>query len=173
MSRIAQIDADRPLAPLLTEAVRYPLRKAALPGLVAFTLGHYLSLFAGIGWLLAMAVISLFTTLLVWAVSMHVAGSGWLVSAGVALVLPTIAISPAARLGMHPVALRLCRGYLAQRPRDRQSLCRGLLATRLLIQHPDQRAEANSLLEVLASRWRGAPERTQIDAARHHLAGAA
>jgi hypothetical protein len=165
MSRIAQIDADRPLAPLLTEALRYPLRKAVLPDLVALTLGHYLSLFTGIGWLMAMAMAM--------AVSMHVAGSGWLVSAGVALVLTTIAISLAARLGMHRVALRLCRGYLAQRPRDRQSLCRGLLATRLLIQHPDQRAEANSLLDVLASQWRGAPERTQIDAARHHLAGAA
>lgn len=414
MSRIELIDADRPLPQLLTEALRYPLRDAALPGLVAFTLGHYLSLIPTIGWLLEMIVwaatylyaleclrhsadgfaappefaepgragwvmvlIMLLATLLTGAMNLYVAGAGWLVSVGMALVLPTIAMSLAldgsmllalnpvtwlevmsrfgwrylllvgvqlliallvgvaqeafeallpqliaipffygvavyatlfnfhlmgvllhqrhdqfglqpkamqlaqalhhdadqnlldevaslaandpqaafallvprlreqaapssvhlayrqllrqqnereallvhgqvwigaliaagesrralgvlddcrsidadfvpddthtcgeladlaARLGMPRVALQLCRGYLARWPRDRQSLHYGLLAVRLLNQHPDQSAEASALLEQLASRWPDPPEHTQIDAARRQLTGVA
>jgi hypothetical protein len=79
----------------------------------------------------------------------------------------------AARLGMQRVALQLCHGYLAHWPRDPQALHYGLLATRLLSQHMDQRAEASLLLEQLASQWPDLPQRREIDTMRSQMAGIA
>ena len=56
MSRIELIDARQPLSQQLQEALRYPLRPAALPGLIAFTLAHYLALLPVAGWLLELVI---------------------------------------------------------------------------------------------------------------------
>jgi hypothetical protein len=79
----------------------------------------------------------------------------------------------AARLGMQRVAMHLCRGYLAHWPDDPLALHYGLLAARLLNQHPDQRAEASLLLEQLACQWPDLPQRTEIDSMRSKLGSSA
>lgn len=56
MSRIELLDPRQPLSRQLPEALRYPLRAAALPGLVAFTLAHYLALLPVAGWLLELVI---------------------------------------------------------------------------------------------------------------------
>lgn len=56
MSRIELIDPAKPLSQQLLTALRYPLRAAALPGLVAFTLAHYLALLPVAGWLLELVI---------------------------------------------------------------------------------------------------------------------
>ena len=52
MSKVDLIDLRQPLSWHVLEALRYPLRASALPGLVVFTLAHYLSLLPVAGWLL-------------------------------------------------------------------------------------------------------------------------
>ncbi|HEY8683201.1 MAG TPA: hypothetical protein VIM06_08520 [Rhodanobacter sp.] len=79
----------------------------------------------------------------------------------------------AARLGISRIAIHLCRGYLAHWPRDPQIPHYGLLAARLLGEHPDQHAEAARLLDQLAAGWPDHPLRTQIDAQRRQLASPA
>lgn len=56
MPAIELIDPRQPLSRQLADALRYPLRAAALPGLIAFTLAHYLSLLPMIGWLVELIV---------------------------------------------------------------------------------------------------------------------
>lgn len=56
MPRIELLDARQPLSQQLQEALRYPLRPAALPGLIAFTLAHYLALLPVAGWLLELVI---------------------------------------------------------------------------------------------------------------------
>lgn len=56
MSKIELIDPHQPLSGQLLEALRYPLRAAALPALVAFTLAHYLGLLPVAGWLLELVI---------------------------------------------------------------------------------------------------------------------
>lgn len=56
MPRIELLDARRSLSQQLQEALRYPLRPAALPGLIAFTLAHYLALLPVAGWLLELVI---------------------------------------------------------------------------------------------------------------------
>jgi hypothetical protein len=79
----------------------------------------------------------------------------------------------AARLGMSRIAIHLCRGYLAHWPRDPQIPHYGLLAARLLGEHPDQHAEAAQLLDQLATAWPDHPLRAEIDARRQRLASPA
>ncbi|HVC16830.1 MAG TPA: hypothetical protein VNE18_05975, partial [Rhodanobacter sp.] len=58
MPKIELIDTRLPLSRQLPGALRYPLRASALPGLVTFTLAHYLAL---------LPVAGLFLELLIWA----------------------------------------------------------------------------------------------------------
>ncbi|TAM61648.1 MAG: hypothetical protein EPN49_06005 [Rhodanobacter sp.] len=58
MPKIELIDTRLPLSQQLPDALRYPLRASALPGLVAFTLAHYLAL---------LPVAGLFLELVIWA----------------------------------------------------------------------------------------------------------
>ncbi|HEV2682027.1 MAG TPA: hypothetical protein VGV14_16095 [Rhodanobacter sp.] len=76
----------------------------------------------------------------------------------------------AARLGMSRIALHLCKGFLAHWPRDPQTPHYGLLAARLLGEHPDQHAEAVQLLDRLATAWPDHPLRAEIDDQRQQLA---
>ncbi|MHB1056449.1 MAG: hypothetical protein ACYC0F_01030 [Rhodanobacter sp.] len=75
----------------------------------------------------------------------------------------------AARMGMSRIAIHLCRGYLAHWPRDTQAPHYGLLAARQLAAHADQRTEAATLLDRLASAWPDHPLRAEIDAQRQQL----
>jgi hypothetical protein len=79
----------------------------------------------------------------------------------------------AARLGMSRIAIHLCKGFLAHWPRDPQTPHYGLLAARLLGEHPDQHAEAAQLLDQLATAWPDHPLRAEIDDQRQRLANAA
>jgi hypothetical protein len=79
----------------------------------------------------------------------------------------------AARLGISRIALLLCRGYLSHWPRDTQLPHYGLLATRLLAEHPEQHAEARQLLERLAADWPEHPLRSEIEKQRRQLASLA
>ena len=56
MSKVDLIDLRQPLSWHVLEALRYPLRASALPGLVVFTLAHYLSLLPVAGWLLELVI---------------------------------------------------------------------------------------------------------------------
>lgn len=56
MTRIELLDTRQSLPQQLQEALRYPLRPAALPGLIAFTLAHYLALLPVAGWLLELII---------------------------------------------------------------------------------------------------------------------
>ncbi len=56
MSKIELIDPRQPLSGQLLEALRYPLRAAALPALAAFTLTHYLGMLPVAGWLLELVI---------------------------------------------------------------------------------------------------------------------
>lgn len=56
MSKIELIDTQSPLSQRLATALRYPLRGGALPGLVAFTLAHYLALLPVAGWLIELVI---------------------------------------------------------------------------------------------------------------------
>jgi hypothetical protein len=56
MPKIDLIDTRSPLAQRWPAALRYPLRDAALPALVAFTLAHYLSLLPVAGWLIELVI---------------------------------------------------------------------------------------------------------------------
>jgi len=56
MPRIELIDPQLPLAQQLRDALRYPLRGAALPAIAAFTLAHYLALLPVAGWFLELAI---------------------------------------------------------------------------------------------------------------------
>lgn len=75
----------------------------------------------------------------------------------------------AARLGISRIALSLCRGYLQHWPRDVQAPHFGLIASRILAEHSDQRAEALRLLDGLANAWPDHPLRARIDAQRQGL----
>lgn len=68
----------------------------------------------------------------------------------------------AARLGVSRIALQLCRGYLAHWPRDALTPHYGLLASRLMTEHPEQHAEARELLQRLAADWPEHPLRGEI-----------
>src|SRR6185312_10117125 len=56
MSKIELIDLRQPLSWHVLDALRYPLRASALPGLVVFTLAHYLGLLPAAGWLLELVI---------------------------------------------------------------------------------------------------------------------
>lgn len=56
MSKVELIDLRQPLTGHLLDALRYPLRASALPGLVIFTLAHYLALLPVAGWLLELVI---------------------------------------------------------------------------------------------------------------------
>jgi len=75
----------------------------------------------------------------------------------------------AARLGIHRIAIHLCRGYLAQWPRDPQVPHYGLLAARLLAEHVDQQHDAAQLLQQLAHAWPDHPLHAQLSAMARHL----
>lgn len=77
------------------------------------------------------------------------------------------------RLGMHRLALHLCRGYLTHWPRDPQTPHYGLLATRLLADQPEHLAEAGQLLDKLIVEWPDHPLRSQIVQQKRRLAGTA
>lgn len=79
----------------------------------------------------------------------------------------------AARLGIRRIALQLCRGYLSHWPRDTQLPHYGLLAARLLGEHPEQHAEALKLLERLATDWPEHPLHAEVRKQRQHLASLA
>jgi hypothetical protein len=70
----------------------------------------------------------------------------------------------AARSGMNRLALRLCRGFLAQWPRSAEAPRYGLLAARLLVATPDRQAEAAVLLGKLIAAWPDHPLRGEFDA---------
>ncbi|HZX69975.1 MAG TPA: hypothetical protein VFE77_04075, partial [Rhodanobacter sp.] len=74
-----------------------------------------------------------------------------------------------ARLGISRIAVRLCRGYLQHWPRDTQAPHYGLLASRLLAEHPEQHAEAMQLLDQLACAWPEHPLRAEIEQQRRRL----
>ncbi|MEO7051686.1 MAG: hypothetical protein ABI128_08475 [Rhodanobacter sp.] len=76
----------------------------------------------------------------------------------------------AARLGISRIALQLCHGYLQTWPRDPQAPHYGLLASRLLAEHPDRHEEAMKLLDQLAAAWPEHPQRAEIEQQRQHLA---
>ncbi len=76
----------------------------------------------------------------------------------------------ASRLGIRRIALHLCRGYLAHWPRDPHLPHYGLLAARLLAEHPEQQAEALQLLQQLAADWPEHPLRAEIEKQRQQLA---
>lgn len=78
-----------------------------------------------------------------------------------------------ARLGMHRLALHLCRGYLTHWPRDPQVPQYGLLAARLLGEQPERHPEAAQLLDQLATAWPDHPLRADIDIQRRRLANPA
>lgn len=75
----------------------------------------------------------------------------------------------AARLGTGRIAAKLCRGYLRHWPRDTQAPHYGMLASRLLAEHADQRAEAVQLLDQLAATWPEHPLRDEIEQQRRRL----
>ncbi|MEO9078629.1 MAG: hypothetical protein ABI268_04890 [Rhodanobacter sp.] len=79
----------------------------------------------------------------------------------------------AARLGICRIALQLCRGYLSHWPRDAQLPHYGLLATRLLADHPEPYAEARQLLDRLAADWPDHPLHGEILKQQRQLAGLA
>ncbi|HWU78262.1 MAG TPA: hypothetical protein VN043_17335 [Rhodanobacter sp.] len=79
----------------------------------------------------------------------------------------------AARLGISRIALQLCRGYLDHWPRDTQLPRYGLLAARLLAEHPEQHAEARQLLQRLAADWPGHPLHGEIEKQQRLLASLA
>ena len=79
----------------------------------------------------------------------------------------------AARLSMHRIALKLCRGYLAHWPRDMQAPHCGLLAAQILGEQPEQHAEAAAMLQQLAAAWPDHPLLAQINAQRQRLTSAA
>lgn len=79
----------------------------------------------------------------------------------------------AARLGISRIAVMLCHGYLQTWPRDPQALRYGLLASRLLAEHPDQHGEAVKLLDQLAASWPEHPLRAEIEHQRQRLASLA
>lgn len=56
MPRVELLDPRLPLSQQLLDALRYPLRGAAVPALVAFTLAHYLALLPVAGWLLELVI---------------------------------------------------------------------------------------------------------------------
>ncbi|OOG52520.1 hypothetical protein B0E47_14535 [Rhodanobacter sp. B05] len=56
MSKVELIDLRQPLSWHVLDALRYPLRASALPGLVIFTLAHYLALLPAAGWLLELVI---------------------------------------------------------------------------------------------------------------------
>ena len=56
MSKIELIDTELPLSQQLPIALRYPLRGAAVPAIVAFTLTHYLALLPVAGWFIELAI---------------------------------------------------------------------------------------------------------------------
>lgn len=56
MPAVELIDPHQSLSQQLGDALRYPLRPAALPGLVGFTLAHFLSWLPLIGWLVELIV---------------------------------------------------------------------------------------------------------------------
>jgi hypothetical protein len=75
----------------------------------------------------------------------------------------------AARSSMNRLALRLCRGFLAQWPRSPEAPRYGLLAARLLVATPDRQAEAAVLLGKLAAGWPDHPLRGEIDTLAQQL----
>ena len=75
----------------------------------------------------------------------------------------------AARSSMNRLALRLCRGFLAQWPRSPQAPHYGLLAARLLAAMPDRRAEAAVLIGKLLVAWPDHPLRGEFDALSQQL----
>ena len=79
----------------------------------------------------------------------------------------------AARLGISRIAVKLGQGYLQTWPRDPQAAHYGLLAARLLGEHPDQHVEAMQLLDQLAAAWPEHPLRAEIQRQRQHLASQA
>ena len=79
----------------------------------------------------------------------------------------------AARLGISRIAVKLCQGYLQTWPRDPQAPHYGLLAARLLAEHPDQHGQAMQLLDQLAAAWPEHPLRAEIEQQRQHLANLA
>ncbi len=79
----------------------------------------------------------------------------------------------AARLGISRIAVMLCHGYLQTWPRDPQAPRYGLLASRLLAEHPDQHGEAVKLLDQLAASWPEHPLRAEIEQQRQRLASLA
>lgn len=56
MTRIAVLDADRPLGELLMDAAGYPLRGGALFSLLGLTLCHYLALLPAVGTLIELTI---------------------------------------------------------------------------------------------------------------------
>lgn len=56
MSKVELIDLRQPLSWHVLDALRYPLRASALPGVVIFTLAHYLALLPVAGWLLELVI---------------------------------------------------------------------------------------------------------------------
>ena len=79
----------------------------------------------------------------------------------------------AARLGISRIGLKLAHGYLQTWPREPHAPHYGLLAARLLAEHPDQRVEAVKLLDQLAAAWPEHPLRGEIEQQRQHLASLA
>lgn len=75
----------------------------------------------------------------------------------------------AVRSSMNRLALRLCRGFLAQWPRSPEAPRYGLLATRLLIATPGRQAEAAVLLGKLVAAWPDHPLRGEFDALAQQL----
>ncbi len=75
----------------------------------------------------------------------------------------------AARSGMHRLAVRLCRGFLAQWPRSPEAPHYGLLAARLLAAMTDRQAEAAVLLGKLVTIWPDHPLRGEFDALSQQL----